>query len=158
MRRQQPLVAPATPRAAPGTPPFVNQQLPPAPPLVSPAHEQRVIDLVMASRILSPAEQKIADLLTGEGRKVEVLVESTQRGVRPADFIVDGVRTELKTVSNLTGKDLSASLSRRILDGAGQAPHIIVDATAQAGMTVEVARRAIARAYGAQQTHPEARI
>lgn len=36
-----------------------------------------------------------------------------------------------------------------ILDGAGQAPNIIVDLRQQAGMTQELAQRAVRRAYGA---------
>ena len=39
---------------------------------------------------------------------------------------------ELKMVSQLTRKDLSASLAWRILEGAGQAPHIIIDAQTRA--------------------------
>ncbi|MCL4859212.1 MAG: hypothetical protein KJZ93_07385 [Caldilineaceae bacterium] len=75
--------------------------------------------------------------------------ESTQQGVRTADFLVDGVRTELKTISNLTSPDLSGALGRRILEGAGQAPHIIADVRQQAGLTRALAERAVRRAFGA---------
>lgn len=63
--------------------------------------------------------------------------------------MTDGIKTELKTVSQLTGKDMSGSLSRRILEGAGQASHIIIDARQQPGMTIEIAKQAARRAFGA---------
>jgi len=103
-------------------------------------------------RTLSPGEIRAADKLTSEGRIVEALEESTEQGVRTADFLVDGVRTELKTISNLQGTTadaLSGGLGRRILDGAGQAPNILVDVTKQSGMTRDIADRAVRRAYGA---------
>ena len=66
---------------------------------------------------------------------------------------MNGVPTELKTVSKLTSPDLSAALSRRILDGAGQAGNIIIDARGQAGLTRELIERAIRRAYGFDFQH-----
>jgi Contact-dependent growth inhibition CdiA C-terminal domain len=108
---------------------------------------------------LSPAELKTANKLVGEGKGVKVLKEvENQKGVRTPDFEVDGVRTELKTVSNLSGKDMSASLSRRILDGAGQGSNIIIDARNQIGMTEEIAKSGILRAYGAQRKLNNVRI
>lgn len=104
---------------------------------------------VARGRTLTPAEWNIVDQLTREGRTVRVLEESTQQGVRTADFLVDGVRTELKTISNLTSPDLSGALGRRILEGAGQAPHIIADVRQQAGLTRALAERAVRRAFGA---------
>ncbi|XXF79126.1 hypothetical protein P2318_05075 [Myxococcaceae bacterium GXIMD 01537] len=77
------------------------------------------------------------------------MAESTRR---TADFLVDGVPMELKTISALTARDISGALARRILEGAGQAAHIIVDARRQAGMSIDVARRACARAFGADTT------
>ena len=84
-------------------------------------------------RGISEAESNIANLLVQEGKVVEIVVEGT---TRTADFLVNGVPTELKTVSKLTSPDLSAALSRRILDGAGQAGNIIIDARGQAGLTL----------------------
>ncbi|PKO22889.1 MAG: hypothetical protein CVU38_06915, partial [Chloroflexi bacterium HGW-Chloroflexi-1] len=96
-------------------------------------------------RVLSEAESTVAKMLANEGRVVEVVAEGT---ARTADFLVDGIPTELKTVSRLTSPNLSGALSRRILDGAGQAGHIIIDARGQAGLTQTLAERAIRRAYG----------
>jgi hypothetical protein len=106
--------------------------------------------IVPAGRTLSAEETAIANQLVAEGHTVEALAEST---TRTADFLVDGVRTELKSISNITSADPSGALGRRILDGAGQAPNIIADVRAQAGMTEELARRAARRAYGADSAH-----
>lgn len=106
---------------------------------------------VEAGRTLSASEQKIADKLIGEGKNVTARVESTVPGVKNPDFEVDGVVTEFKHVSDLKGADaerLSKGLSGRILDGASQAKHIILDVADQPGMTKEAAERAAARAYG----------
>jgi hypothetical protein len=105
--------------------------------------------IIESGRELTVGEKAIVGRLLNEGRTVRVLAESTKEGVRTADFIVDGVRTELKTISNLTSKDLSGALGRRILEGAGQAPNIIADVRGQAGLTRELASRAIRRAFGA---------
>jgi contact-dependent growth inhibition (CDI) system CdiA-like toxin len=106
--------------------------------------------IVPAGRTLSAEETAIANQLVAEGHTVEALAEST---TRTADFLVDGVRTELKSISNITSPDPSGALGRRILDGAGQAPNIIADVRAQADMTEELARRAARRAYGADSAH-----
>jgi hypothetical protein len=106
--------------------------------------------IVPAGRTLSAEETAVANQLVAEGHTVEALAEGT---ARTADFLVDGVRTELKSISNITSSDPSGALGRRILDGAGQAPNIIADVRAQAGMTEELARRAARRAYGADSAH-----
>ena len=102
--------------------------------------------IVPAGRTLSAEETAVANQLVAEGHTVEAVAESA---VRTPDFLVDGVRTELKSISNITSPDPSGALGRRILDGAGQAPHIIADVRQQAGMTEELAQRAVRRAYGA---------
>ena len=101
---------------------------------------------VPTGRTLSVHEAAIANKLVAEGHTVEALPESN---VRTADFLVDGARTELKSISNITSADPSGALARRILEGAGQAPNIIVDLRQQSGMTLELAQRAVRRAYGA---------
>lgn len=105
-------------------------------------------------RALPPAEQKIADKLVAEGKTVKVPKEiENQAGVRNPDFEVDGVKTELKTVSNVKKTDadgLSAKLSQRIGEASSQAPNVILDVSDQAGMTKDIAERAVKRAYGRQ--------
>jgi hypothetical protein len=109
--------------------------------------------VIQGGRELSAAEMRVVGQLLREGRSVTVLAESTQAGVRTADFLVDGIRTELKTISQLTSRDISGALGRRILEGAGQAPNIIADVRQQAGMTRELAERAARRAFGADTLH-----
>lgn len=115
--------------------------------LIARAIVQRKL-ILAPGRVLSPAETEMATMLLREGRTVQTLAESADR---TSDFIVDGVRTELKTISNITSPDISGALGRRILEGAGQAPHIIADVRNQPGMTLDLAARAMRRAYGADK-------
>jgi len=65
--------------------------------------------------------------------------------------LVNNEVVEFKEIKDLKGIDadsLSSGLSRRILDGGSQAPKVTLDVTNQAGMTKEIAERAIKRAYG----------
>jgi hypothetical protein len=101
-------------------------------------------------RTLTPAEQSVADLLAHEGRQVTAKREVNAQGVKNPDFVVDGVPTELKTISNITSSDMSGALSRRIQEAGKQASHVILDSRGQAGMTKEIAEKAINRAYAAQ--------
>ncbi|MGI9056288.1 MAG: hypothetical protein ACR2F2_10865 [Pyrinomonadaceae bacterium] len=66
------------------------------------------------------------------------------------DFEIDGEIVEFKYISDLKGNidKLSSGLSRRILDGGSQASKVSLDATDQAGMTKEIAERAVKRAFG----------
>lgn len=113
---------------------------------------------VEPGRTLTPEEQRVADLLVAEGCHVIAKAESTTHGVKNPDFEVDSVLTELKTISNLTGKNLGGSLGRRILDAKSQAPHAIIDVRDQAGMTREVAENAAKRAYVAQTISGKVRL
>jgi Contact-dependent growth inhibition CdiA C-terminal domain len=131
----------------------------PTTPVISVVPKGKLV--IEAGRTLTFEESIIANKLAREGKIVEVPIEASNKGiqnVRTPDFIVDGVKTELKTISNLKGKDMSASLSRRILDGAGQGSNIIIDARNQIGMTEEIAKSSILRAYGAQRKLNNIRI
>ncbi len=92
------------------------------------------------------SELKIARKLTDEGH--QVVVRRVAPNGRTSDYLVNGIETELKTVSNLTGKDPTSALSSRILEGAGQARSIIVDVSEQVGMTRTMAERSILRVWG----------
>jgi hypothetical protein len=101
-----------------------------------------------ASRLL-PAERSFVNEQLSAGRRVELIPTATGR---TGDFVIDGVRYELKTVSNIvnTAPDRSSgSISSTIMSGRGQAPNIIVDARNQSGMTIAIAERAARRAFGA---------
>lgn len=106
----------------------------------------------------SDAEHAVDELLRSEGRQVQFnILEGEQGAGRQGDRFIDGVRTEYKNVSGVseqasieqTSDAISKAISSRIMDGRGQATHIIVDVRGQAGMTESIARRAIRRAYGA---------
>ena len=98
---------------------------------------------------LSREEEDFLHELLGQGHDIDVVETATNR---TPDFMVDGVRTELKTLSGVakeTSENLSSALSSRIMDARGQATTIIVDARNQPGMTKEIAQRGIKRAAGA---------
>jgi hypothetical protein len=101
----------------------------------------------------SDAEHAIDELLRGEGRLVQPNVREGAEGAgRQGDRLIDGILTEYKTISgvrDLTSDGLSAAFASRVMDGRGQAAHIIVDVRNQDGMTREIAERGIRRAYGA---------
>lgn len=104
-------------------------------------------------RTLSESEQRFADKMIAEGKNVKARKESTVQGEKNPDFEIDGEIVEYKYVSDLKGKDadkLSAGLSRRILDGGSQASKVSLEVTDQAGMTKEIAERAVRRAFGNQ--------
>jgi RHS repeat-associated protein len=105
--------------------------------------------LIGAITDLEPQEVEFVNRLLSQGKNVEVVPRSS---LRTPDFIIDGVRTELKTISGvqtLTSDAISSATSNRIMNARGQAGHILVDATQQPGMTEDIARRGIGRAYGA---------
>ncbi len=101
----------------------------------------------------SDAEHSIDQLLRQEGRTVEPNVREGQPGAgRQGDRLVDGVLTEYKAISGVqdaTSDGISQAIARRVMDGRGQALHIIVDARGQSGITAEIAERGVRRAYGA---------
>ncbi|MDR0781237.1 MAG: hypothetical protein LBF16_11165, partial [Pseudomonadales bacterium] len=105
--------------------------------------------LIGSMENLTAAEQSFVKEMVAGGKTVEII--PTAAG-RTADFFIDGVKYELKTMSNVasqTSNGLSASLSRTITDARGQSGNIIIDARTQAGMTPEIAERGIIRAFGA---------
>ena len=108
----------------------------------TPAVGRLIID---PGQTLSPEEQAFAEFLVQEGH---IVIALTEGHTRTSDYLVDGVATELKTVSQITTKDVSGALGRTLLHGAGQAAHVIADTRQQAEVTLEVAERAIRRAYG----------
>jgi len=101
----------------------------------------------------SDAEHAVDELLRSQGRSVEPnVLEGVAGAGRQGDRLVDGVLTEIKSVSGVakqTPDALSGAIANRIMNGRGQAAHIIVDVRQQAGMTQEIAERGIRRAFGA---------
>ncbi len=102
---------------------------------------------IEAGRTLSSDEQEIANLLTAEGKNVKAPKEVNIPGIKNPDLEVEGVKTELKTIENITSADIGGALSRRIYEAGRQAPNVIIDVRKQAGMTEEIAENAAERAF-----------
>jgi filamentous hemagglutinin len=98
---------------------------------------------------LTAAEQSFVKEMVAGGKTVEIIPTTTER---TADFFIDGVRYELKTISNVvnqTSAGLSKALSSTIMDARGQSGNIVIDARSQVGMTTEIAERGVNRAFSA---------
>ncbi|HEX8545319.1 MAG TPA: RHS repeat-associated core domain-containing protein, partial [Cytophagaceae bacterium] len=96
-------------------------------------------------------EKSWAKKLLGEGKDVTLLKESVEEGIRTPDFIVDGVKTELKAISNVTNPTsdkLSNAISQTIKESSGQAGNLIIDLTEQTGATLDIAKRGVGRYFG----------
>jgi hypothetical protein len=99
---------------------------------------------------LTAAEKSFVQEMLAWGKNVELIPREVNAG-RTADFLLDGVKIELKTMTNVvdqTANGLSGALSSTIMKARGQSGNIIVDARGQAGMTREIAERGIIRAFG----------
>ncbi|MFC3857799.1 hypothetical protein ACFOTA_17850 [Chitinophaga sp. GCM10012297] len=82
--------------------------------------------------------------LLDEGKNVAVLAESKISGARTADFLVNGINTEIKELSNMTvGQNFVRNLVNKFKDAAGQASSVIIDGTKQTGFTKEAAEQAL---------------
>jgi len=96
---------------------------------------------------MSEAERSAAAYLVRSGHEVVRVPESTIDGSRSADFLIDGKRTELKTLSNVRSPDFTGAVIRRIREAAAQAPNVLIDARGQAGMDEEAAQQILAIVY-----------
>jgi len=90
---------------------------------------------------MSEAERSAAAYRVKSGHEVVRVLESKIDGSRSADFLIDGKRTELKTLSNVRSPDFTGAVIRRIREAATQAPNVLIDARGQAGMDEAAARR-----------------
>ena len=100
---------------------------------------------------LTDAERRVAEDLLASGKNLELIPRAS---VRTPDFKIDGVLHGLKTISGVAKIDsnsLSGAISSRVMQGRGQASHILNDARNQVGMTKEIAERGIDRAFGADR-------
>lgn len=107
--------------------------------------------LVGSIEKLSAAEQGFVKEMVASGKTVEV-IPTTNTGGRTADFIIDGTKYELKTMSNVVNHSsdgLSKAFASTVMNGRGQSGDIIIDARGQVGMTVQIAQRGVGRAFGA---------
>jgi hypothetical protein len=101
---------------------------------------------------LEPAEQDFVENRLSSGKNVEIIPTAERR---TPDFKINGVQHELKTISgvtNATSDGISKQMASRIMDGRGQAEHVIVDMRKQPGINYDIAKRGIGRAFGADNT------
>jgi hypothetical protein len=97
--------------------------------------------------IFSDEEKEIARLLSSEGKDVKSLPRSVVRGQRTGDALVDGKRTEFKTMSQ-GGDDSTVKneVSNSIKHG-GQARDIVIDARSS-GLSKDAAIKGLNRIHG----------
>jgi hypothetical protein len=75
---------------------------------------------------------------------VEIIPTSTQSGVKTPDFLVNGVKTELKTLKN---PNINTGVTR-IQKGLKQGAETVIIDGREAGLTSDQARQIINRATG----------
>ncbi|WP_175950735.1 hemagglutinin repeat-containing protein [Burkholderia sp. BCC0405] len=106
--------------------------------------------LIGSTENLTSAERSFINEMVSGGRTVEVIPSSNVG--RSGDFLIDGKKYELKTMTDVakqTSDGLSSALSSTAMSARGQSGDIIIDARDQAGMTVDIAQRGINRAFSA---------
>lgn len=82
---------------------------------------------------LTTAERTVVNDLLSSGKNVQIIPRSNVQGVATPDFIVNGVKTELKT---LTGTSLNTPVTR-IQDGFKQGAQSVIIDGRNAGLTSE---------------------
>jgi len=95
--------------------------------------------------------------LLGEGNNIQVLKEiNTGAGEQSADWLVNGIKTEIKGISNMITPKLGDNIKATVQDAikqAGDGGNIIIDVTGQNGATKELLQETITRLQGnAKQT------
>jgi RHS repeat-associated protein len=94
------------------------------------------------------SEVKWFGKLLDEGKNVTLLAE--REGQKTGDFLINGITTELKTISgvkNDAGK-IAQAVSDRIKDASKQANGIIIDVSDQAGATLDVVKHGLKKYWG----------
>ena len=93
---------------------------------------------------LTTAERTMVDDLLNAGNNVEIIPRSNIPGNKTPDFLVNGVKTELKT---LTGTSLSTPVTR-IQDGFKQGAEAVIIDGRNTGLKLDDANTVIERALG----------
>ncbi len=107
------------------------------------------------------AEKNMVKKLLSEGNAVEILAESNESGVRSADYLINGIKTELKTLSNIKKVDsdhLSNKVSQTLKQSKGQASSVILDVTGQEGASQEVIERGLKRYWKQNESVQEVKV
>ena len=93
---------------------------------------------------LTTAERTMVDDLLNAGNNVEIIPRSNIPGDKTPDFLVNGVKTELKT---LTGTSLNTPVTR-IQDGFKQGAEAVIIDGRNTGLTLDDANTVMERALG----------
>lgn len=93
---------------------------------------------------LTTAERTMVDDLLNAGNNVEIIPRSNIPGNKTPDFLVNGVKTELKT---LTGTSLNTPVTR-IQDGFKQGAEAVIIDGRNTGLTLDDANTVIERTLG----------
>ncbi|MDE6947243.1 MAG: hypothetical protein K2P14_08690 [Anaeroplasmataceae bacterium] len=93
---------------------------------------------------LTAAEKTTVDDLLNAGKDVEIIPRSNIPGQKTPDFLVNGVKTELKT---LTGTSLNTPVTR-IQDGFKQGAEAVIIDGRNTGLTIDNANTVIERVVG----------
>src|SRR2546430_17353297 len=88
---------------------------------------------------MSKEELSMAEYLAARGTNVEKLAESTVPGIRSADFALNGVKAELKTLgTQAEAKTLKNDIGSAVGQGRG---NVLIDARGAARITAADAQR-----------------
>lgn len=93
---------------------------------------------------LTAAKKTMVNDLLNAGNDVEIIPRSNISGQKTPDFLVNGVKTELKT---LTGTSLNIPVTR-IQDGFKQGAEAVIIDGRNTGLTIDNANTVIERAVG----------
>jgi hypothetical protein len=93
---------------------------------------------------LNTDERKVVDELLHQGRDIEIIPRSIDQGVPTPDFKVDGIPTELKTI---TGTSLNTPVTK-IQKGFKQGKNVILDARQNSAITKKEAENIFNRIDG----------
>lgn len=88
--------------------------------------------------------------LLAEGNDVRLVKPNAQKG-GGADFLVNGIKTEIKEIANITSSKLGDNIKttiQRAMTQAGDGGNIIIDVTKQNGATKELLQSTIERLSG----------
>ncbi|SCM83031.1 conserved hypothetical protein [uncultured Sporomusa sp.] len=91
---------------------------------------------------LTAAEKTVINDLTTVGKNVEIIPKTT--ATKTPDFLVNGVKTELKSLEN---PNLNTAITR-IQKGFKQGAEVVIIDARQAGLTAEQASQVLTRASG----------
>lgn len=108
------------------------------------------VELILekGSSFASVAERKIAQKLLSEGKNVTVLAETLDK---TADFLVNGIKTEFKEITNIKGNDFTRAIKKVIEEAFHQATDVIIDVSGQSGADEATMKVVLARLLGANK-------